>query len=167
MIARRSKAQRHRACLLLGSNLQPEENLRRAVELLRQYFVVEKVSAAWETPAVGSDGPDFLNAAVVIHTSLDPWQLKERFLRPLEAQLGRVRTADKNAPRTIDIDIVIWDADLLDLDVWKYAYAAVPVAELLPCQQSEETGEYLEQAAARLNRSTHMCARPEVTALFA
>jgi len=103
----------------------------------------------------------------VIHTSLDPWQLKERFLRPLEAQLGRVRTADKNAPRTIDIDIVIWDADLLDLDVWKYAYAAVPVAELLPCQQSEETGEYLEQAAARLNRSTHMCARPEVTALFA
>lgn len=126
MIARRSKDQRHRACLLLGSNIQPEENLRRAVELLRQYFVVEKVSAAWETPAVGSDGPDFLNAAVVIHTSLDPWQLKERFLRPLEAQLGRVRTADKNAPRTIDIDIV---SGMLTCWTWMYGNMLMP-----PCR---------------------------------
>ncbi len=159
-------AQQHRACLLLGSNIQPEENLRKAVHLLRQNFPVEQVSGVWESAAVGSDGPNFLNAAVIIRTSLKPQQLKDGFLRPFEARLGRVRTIDKNAPRTIDIDIVAWDADIVDANVWKFAHAAVPVAELLPCYQSEATGEYLEQRAAHLSRSTHIFAKREVPALF-
>jgi 2-amino-4-hydroxy-6-hydroxymethyldihydropteridine diphosphokinase len=162
----RFPALQHRACLLLGSNLQPEENLRKAVNLLRQNFRVEQGSGVWESVAVGSDGPNFLNAAVVIRTSLKPQQLKDGYLRPLEARLGRVRTMDKNAPRTIDIDIVAWDADIVDANVWKYAHAAVPVAELLPCYQSELTGEYLEQRAAYLSRSTYIYARSEVPVLF-
>jgi 2-amino-4-hydroxy-6-hydroxymethyldihydropteridine diphosphokinase len=164
--AMRFPAQQHRACLLLGSNIQPEENLRKAVHLLRQNFQVERGSGVWESAAVGSEGPNFLNAAVIIRTSLKPQQLKESFLRPLEARLGRVRTMDKNASRTIDIDIVAWDADIVDANVWKFAHAAVPVAELLPCYQSEATGEYLEQRAAYLSRSTHIFARREVPALF-
>ena len=138
-------------------------NLRLAVEWLAKNFYIEQVSGAWESPAVGSDGPNFLNAAVVIHTILGPRQLKEGFLKPLEARLGRVRTADKNAPRTIDIDIVAWDADIVDADVWKYAHAAVPVAELLPCYQSQVTGEYLEQRAANLRHATSIFARREVS----
>jgi 2-amino-4-hydroxy-6-hydroxymethyldihydropteridine diphosphokinase len=156
----------HRACLLLGSNIQPEENLRKAVHLLRQNFQVERGSGVWESAAIGSEGPNFLNAAVIIRTSLTPRQLKEGFLRPLEARLGRVRTIDKNAPRTIDIDIVAWDADIVDANVWKYAHAAVPVAELLPCYQSEATGEFLEQRAAHLSRSTQIFARREVPVLY-
>ena len=66
MRARRSNAQQYRACLLSGSNLQPEENLRPAVELLRQYFVVEKVSTAWEPLAVGSYGPEFLSICITL-----------------------------------------------------------------------------------------------------
>jgi 2-amino-4-hydroxy-6-hydroxymethyldihydropteridine diphosphokinase len=166
MRARSIQAKWYRPCLLLGSNIHPEENLRRAVGLLRQHFVVEKISVIWETPAIGSDGPNFLNAAVVIQTTLDASQLKTHFLRPIEDKLGRRRTADKNAPRTIDIDIVAWEADLVDADVWKYAHAAVPVSELLPCYQSEETGEYLEQAAARLIRTTPITARPELAVSF-
>lgn len=162
----RNQVKRHRVCLLLGSNIQPEENLRLAVQLLREQFVVEKISAVWESQAVGSEGPDFLNAAVVIRTFLNPPQLKNRFLRPIEARLGRLRTADKNAPRTIDIDIIAWDADILDPAVWKYAHAAVPVAELLPCYQSTETGEYLEQAARRLSSRTSIHLRPNIFAVF-
>jgi 2-amino-4-hydroxy-6-hydroxymethyldihydropteridine diphosphokinase len=153
---------RHRACLILGSNINPEENIQRALRKLEQIFPVEGVSAIWETPAVGSDGPNFLNVAVVIYTSLDPQSLKERVLRPLEARLGRVRTADKFAPRTLDIDIVAWNDLILDRDVWRYAHLAVPVAELLPCYQSDETGEYLEQAAVRLSRVTPIRMRPEM-----
>ena len=166
MRARRFPAQRHRVCLLLGSNIQPEENLRKAVHFLRQNFRVEQGSGIWESAAIGSDGPNFLNAAVIIHTSLKPQQLKESYLRPLEALMGRVRTMDKNAPRTIDIDIVAWDADIVDVNVWKFAHAAVPVAELLPCYQSEVTGEYLEQRAAHLSRVTPVFARREIPALF-
>jgi 2-amino-4-hydroxy-6-hydroxymethyldihydropteridine diphosphokinase len=164
--AKRFSSQQHRACLLLGSNIQPEKNLIKALYLLRQNFHVEQVSRVWESAAVGSAGPNFLNAAVIIRTSLDPEQLKERILRPLEARLGRVRTRDKNAPRTIDIDIAAWDADIVDANVWKYAHAAVPVAELLPCYQWEATGEYLEHRAAHLRRSTHILPRRGAPALL-
>jgi 2-amino-4-hydroxy-6-hydroxymethyldihydropteridine diphosphokinase len=152
----------NRVCLMIGSNINPEENIQRALRKLDQFFLVEGVSKVWETPAVGSKGPNFLNVAIVISTSLDPRSLKERVLRPLEAQLGRVRTADKNAPRTLDIDIIAWNAAILDHDVWRHAHLAVPVAELLPCYRSDETGEYLEQAARRLSSMTPIRPRPEV-----
>jgi 2-amino-4-hydroxy-6-hydroxymethyldihydropteridine diphosphokinase len=155
-------ARQNRVCLILGSNINPEENIQRALRKLGQIFPVEGVSEVWETPAVGSDGPNFLNAAMVITTSLDARTLKERVLRPLEARLGRVRTADKNAPRTLDIDIVAWNALILDHEVWRQAHLAVPVAELLPCYQSDETGEYLEQAARRLSTVTPIRRRPEM-----
>lgn len=156
---------RNRACLILGSNIDPEQNLLRAVDHLERMFPLEGVSEVWETPAVGSDGPNFLNAAVVIHTSLEALELKQKVLRPLEAHLGRVRTPDKNAPRTLDIDIVAWNDVILDHDVWRHAHLAVPVAELLPCYQSDETGEYLEQAASRLSTTTPIRARPEIQPL--
>lgn len=152
----------NRVCLMLGSNINPEENIQRALRKLEQIFPVEGVSAVWETPAIGSAGPNFLNVAMVISTLLDPRTLKERVLRPLEARLGRQRTADKNAPRTLDIDIIAWNAVILDHDVWHHAHLAVPVAELLPCYQSDETGELLEQAARRLSRMTPIRPRPEV-----
>ena len=154
----------NRVCLILGSNIDPEQNILRALGHLEQMFPVEGVSAVWETPAVGSEGPNFLNVAVVIYTSLEALELKEQALRPLEARLGRVRTADKYAPRSLDIDIVAWNAVILDHDVWRHAHLAVPVAELLPCYQSNETGEYLEQAARRLSALTPIRARPEVHA---
>ena len=140
----------HHACLLLGSNIQPEQNLPRAVKLLRHYVVVEKASTVWETSPVGSPGPNFLNMAVMIWVSLDRRSFKAQVLRSLEAQLGRVRTPDKYAARTIDIDIIIWDSLVVEADVWKFAHIAAPVAELLPHLRSEETGEILEQAARRL-----------------
>jgi 2-amino-4-hydroxy-6-hydroxymethyldihydropteridine diphosphokinase len=152
----------HRVCLLLGSNIEPEKNIRQAIEQLRSRFFIVQISKAWETPAWGTNGPNFLNVAVMINTSLDPYQLKTLVLRPLEAQLKRERSADKFAPRTIDIDIVAWDAEVFEGSLWDHAYLAVPVAEVLPCYQSDETGEYLEQAAQRLRRASLIWPRPEV-----
>jgi len=149
-------------CLLLGSNIDPEKNLPRAINRLGELFSIESISTAWETPAVGSNGPDFLNAAVLLYTSMEADILKERVLRPIEAQLGRVRSTDKNAPRTIDIDVVIWDANLIDPGLWSHPHVAVPVAEILPCYPSPQTGEYLEQIAQRLTNSTPVKPRPEI-----
>lgn len=141
-------------CLLLGSNIDPEQNLPRAVSLLRQYVEVSDASLVWETPPVGSPGPNFLNAAVVVHTQLTPEQLKDQVLRAIEARLGRVRTADKYAPRPIDIDIVAWDCQVTDPDIWRFAHAAVPVSEVLPCDTRSDGGESLAQVADRLLRET-------------
>lgn len=156
----------HKVCLLLGSNIEAEKNIPHALRLLRRIFPIEDVSGVWETPPIGGEGPNFLNSAVLINTALDPRKLKERVLRPLEEQLGRVRSMDKYAPRTIDIDIVAWDSAILDKDIWKYAYIAVPVAEVLPYQQYSETGEYLGQIAQRLARTGVIQSHPEILAGF-
>jgi len=152
---------KHQVCLMLGSNIEPEKYIPDAVNKLSRLFPVAGVSDAWETPAVGLQGPNFINAAVLLQTYLDPACLKEKVLRPLERRLGRVRNGNKYAPRTIDIDIVTWDDAIVDDSLWNYAHLAVPVAELLPCFQSE-MGEYLEEAAQRLSQATPVRIRPEV-----
>ena len=146
-------AQEHQVCLLLGSNIQPEKYLVLAVDLLRGQVKIVRISSVWETPAVGSAGPDFLNLALLVTTALSAELFKEQVLRPLEAQLGRVRSADKNAPRTIDIDIILVDNQLLDPNLYRFAHRAVPVAEILPDFRSEQ-GDLLKETASRLTKTT-------------
>jgi len=134
----------------------------QALDLLCQLTGVRRVSSAWETPAVGSDGPDFLNAAVWVETSLRLSAIKKEIIRPIETQLGRVRTADKNAPRTIDIDILIDREEAVEPALWEYAFLAVPVAELLPDFSNPRTGEPIWQTANRLAQTTRLKHRPEV-----
>ena len=145
--------QEHQICLLLGSNIQPEKNLALGVDLLRSKLKIVRVSSVWETPAVGSAGPDFLNMALLATTSLEAGVFKDKVIQPLEMQLGRVRSADKNAPRTFDIDITRFDDRLFDLNLWRFAHRAVPVAEILPDLRSDQ-GDLLTEIASKLAETT-------------
>ena len=149
-----SRATTSQACLLLGSNIAPEQNLPKAIALLCRYVEVARTSRVWETPAVGSGGANFLNVAVLVRTHLKAEQLKNQVLSAIEADLGRVRTADKFASRTIDIDIIAWDCQVTDPNVWQFAHVAVPVSEVLLCDVHSDSGESLAQAAARLRHTT-------------
>jgi 2-amino-4-hydroxy-6-hydroxymethyldihydropteridine diphosphokinase len=143
----------HQACVLLGSNIEPEVNIPRAMDLLQVKVSILKVSSIWESASVNCCYPDFLNMAASISTSLGATELKSQILRPLEAQMGRVRTADKNASRTIDIDIILFDGKVLDPDLWQHVHRAAPVAELFPDTVSE-SGERLKDTAKRLAETT-------------
>ena len=154
----------HQVCLLLGSNIQPERNLPLAVEQLGDHLTILQASSVWESPAVGTRGPNFLNAALLCLTPLGAQALKWQVLRPLEARLGRVRNQDKNAPRPIDFDIITVDGQVHDPILWQYSFRAVPVAELLP-ELMSETGETLSQAARRLALELPVISRPEITLL--
>src|SRR5689334_13899935 len=151
----------HEACLLLGSNIHPEENIPLAVDLLQKRVKLLQASSVWETAAVGSDGPNFLNAAVLVSTPFDAQALKERVLHPIETQLGRVRTHDKNAPRTMDIDIIFFDGRPVDAALWTQAHRAVPVAEILP-ESLSERGETLKDVALRLTDPSRIKLRTDV-----
>ena len=118
--------------LLLGSNIEPEDNIMRALDLLARRVEITGRSRIWETRAVGSSGPNFLNVAVRALTTLSAPELKQDIITPIEKQLKRVRTQDKYAPRTIDIDIILFDGQVSDSDLWKKAFIAIPVSELLP-----------------------------------
>ena len=130
--------------------------MRSALYLLSRMVTVEAVSGIWKTPAVGSPGPDFLNAAALISTSYSLQQLRNEILRPIENMLGRVRTQDPNAPRTIDLDTLIFDGDLLDELLWKYAHMGVPVAEIDPNLIDPNTGQRAAEIAVRLQASSRI-----------
>ena len=147
------------AYLSLGSNLDKERNLPAAVRLLAAHSRLLAVSAVYETAPVGNpDDPAFFNAAVALETDLAPAELKQQVLACIEQQLGRQRSADPNAPRTIDIDISLYDDAILDLgkrripdpEIVRFAHIAVPLADLAPGYRHPETGETLAEIAARV-----------------
>jgi 2-amino-4-hydroxy-6-hydroxymethyldihydropteridine diphosphokinase len=147
------------AYLSLGSNVDKEVNLPAAVRLLATHGRVLAVSAVYETAPVGNPGdPSFFNAAVALETTMQPAELKQQVLASIEQQLGRQRSADPNASRTIDIDISLYDDAVLDLgkrhipdpEIVRYPHIAVPLADLAPDYRHPETDETLAQIAARV-----------------
>jgi 2-amino-4-hydroxy-6-hydroxymethyldihydropteridine diphosphokinase len=155
--------QLHKAYLSLGSNIEPELNIPKAIRLLREYGKVEALSTVWESHAVGSDGPNFLNVCLLFVTDHQPYELKEQIIRPIEAELGRIRFADKNAPRTIDIDIVLFDENPLNVEFWEYAFVIVPLAELIPDFIHPTRGETLARVAKQVRCQTWIVKRDDVT----
>ena len=156
----------HKAYLSLGTNIEPETNLVKALELLKNHGRLEKISNAWESTSVGAEGPNYLNACVLLMTPLGQKELKEQALLPLEKELGRQRSANKFAPRTIDIDIVIFDGKSCNDKYWKQAFVVVPLAEIYPEYQNPLTRESILQSATRLRRQIWMEARPQVLARY-
>jgi 2-amino-4-hydroxy-6-hydroxymethyldihydropteridine diphosphokinase len=153
----------HLAWLLLGSNIHPERNLPRAVAEIGRTESPVAVSSVWESPpADGSDQPDYWNAAILIRTRKTPAEIYSGVIGPIEQSLGRVRAADKFAPRTLDIDLVLYDElagefsgrALPHPDILKFAYVALPLAEISPEKPHPLTGEPLQAIAGRLRSAT-------------
>lgn len=156
----------HLVYLNLGSNIQPEINLVRAIQLLQQFGKVEKVSSAWESKSVGAEGPNYLNACILFSTSFSQTELKEQVTYPIESKLGRKRSENKFAPRTMDIDIVLFDNTSCDDKYWEQAFVVVPLAEVHPDHQNPLTEEPVLETATRLRRGVWMEARREVLSQF-
>lgn len=150
----------------LGSNINPEANLKRAVELMGQRCKVLAVSHAYRTPPQGfTEQADFLNMAVKVETDLDAATLKHNVLDWIERELKRVRDPNnKNAPRTIDLDISLWNDDVFDYgekpwhvpdrDIARFAHVALPLAEIAPEYVHPVEKVPLSLMAARLSGET-------------
>jgi GTP cyclohydrolase IA len=131
----------NRAVVAIGSNIDPERNVPVALARLGALpsLRILDTSGLYRAKAVGTRGPDFLNAAVLVETDLEPAALRVE-LRAVESGLGRVRTADRNAPRTIDLDLVLFEgfsgtvdgAVIPDPDLERYGHLAVPAADVAP-----------------------------------
>lgn len=134
----------------IGSNLDPETNIPKALKLLSAQVSVLQVASIWQTSAVGSEGPDYLNSAVLIESHLTQEKLKSLILTKIEKELGRVRSIDKYVDRTIDLDILMVDGTCLDEDLWSRAHVAVPAAEIYPDCINLQSGETLLQVSRRL-----------------
>lgn len=104
------------AYISMGSNIEPHANFLMAIKLLRQYCRVLAVSSYRTTKPIGiTEQPDFLNGAVLIATSLGLDEVVQQ-LKFIEDTMGRDRTTPKFGPRNIDLDVVIWNNDVVDND---------------------------------------------------
>jgi 2-amino-4-hydroxy-6-hydroxymethyldihydropteridine diphosphokinase len=103
----------HLAYLSLGSNVgNRETNLREAVVRLGTLGCVAKVSSLYETePVEFTSQPWFLNCAVALETRRTPRELMTCLLR-IEQQMGR-RRVQKKGPREIDLDILLFDDEVI------------------------------------------------------
>ena len=126
--------------LSLGSNLgDRHRNLGKAIELLSEKVHMEAISSTYETEPVGyDDQPYFLNAVCRVSTSLEPRRIL-LLAKEIEARLGR-EPAFRNGPRVIDIDILLYDSQVMDTPdltiphprLTQRAFVLAPLAELAP-----------------------------------
>lgn len=160
----------NRVFVALGSNVNSEYSIQEAVRRLSLYCRLVAISPVYETTPIGNtEQPNFLNAAALVETDLTAAELKVQVLQVIEQELGRVRSEDKNAPRTIDLDIALFadqnlDAgsqQICDPDILRYAHIAVPLADIAPQRRHPVTGQTLQEIAQSLPASG-LVSRPDV-----
>ncbi|HNX78283.1 MAG TPA: 2-amino-4-hydroxy-6-hydroxymethyldihydropteridine diphosphokinase [Prolixibacteraceae bacterium] len=114
----------------IGSNIAPEKNIPLAMEFLKEKVSIEKISALARTLPIGiADQPDFINGAVKISTHLSKEEL-QLFLKMVEDRTGRDRSQPRYGPRTIDLDIVIWNGEIIDPDYYSREFLQAAIAEI-------------------------------------
>ncbi len=147
------------AYILLGSNIDRKKNYLTALARLDELGSILAASSVYETAPVGSrEGRDFYNGSVVLETDLGPRDLKDA-LRRIEEEMGRTRSADRNSPRTIDLDLVLFNQDRIDEPgliipdplILKRPFLALTLAELDPGYVHPVDGRTLAEIASRFS----------------
>lgn len=91
----------------VGSNIEPEQNIRAGLAMLAKEIRFVAISTFYQTDPLNSPGSSaFCNGVVLAATRQEPPQIRA-LLRRIETALGRERTQDKNAPRTLDLDLLL------------------------------------------------------------
>ncbi len=116
----------------VGSNIDPENNVEGAKNAVVNHHNLIKVSSFIETEPIGCKNQDnFLNGAFLIETEMNATALKS-WLKNLEKKLGRVESENKDGPRTIDLDIIVWNGEVVDREVYEREFLINSINELLP-----------------------------------
>ena len=114
----------------IGSNIDAELNISKMLEILREHVEIVKVSEMIKTKPIGIENqPDYTNGAVKISTELNKEDLTV-LLKAIEDEMGRDRTVAKFGPRCIDLDIIVWNGEIVDNDYYTRDFLQKSVSEL-------------------------------------
>lgn len=146
----------------LGSNLEPESNLRLAAQELRRRFPLRKLSAVYRSAAIGFDGDDFLNAVACIETTMTPLDLHAE-LELIHDAAGRQRSATRFISRRLDIDLLLYDRLIVAApplriprqDVLEYSFVLRPLAEIAADYRHPVSGRTLRHHWAEFDPASH------------
>ncbi|HNR32129.1 MAG TPA: 2-amino-4-hydroxy-6-hydroxymethyldihydropteridine diphosphokinase [Candidatus Hydrogenedentes bacterium] len=152
----------------VGANIEPERHIPAALDLLREAVPITAISTFYVTAPIGApEQADYLNGVVAVECTAAPRAFKFETLRAIEAALGRVRTADRFAARTIDLDIALFgdtvlrepDLEIPDPDLRSRPFLVAAILELAPVYRLPDSGAPL---AALLHDADRACLRPAV-----
>lgn len=153
---------KNRIYLSVASNIEPEANIFQAMVNLTQNCQIIALSRCFVTDAIPApdqpptkDLPYYINCVALLETHHEAEPFKFEVLRPLETQLGRIRTADKYAPRPIDLDILLFNnavteqenLTIPDPDIKKRWFLAQGILDITPEIRWPKTEEYLQAIA--------------------
>ena len=150
-----------RAFVSMGSNIEPEENTEKAIRLLGGEVRITGISTIYLTEAEGRpEQAKYYNCVVEIETDTSPGELKHGVLRRIENELGRTRSDDAFAPRTIDLDLILYndlvmateDLTLPDPDIVRRPFLAIPLQELAPGLVLPGSGLRIDEVASAMKR---------------
>lgn len=131
----------------VGSNVEPARYVQMGLDALNERFGPLRRSTIWRSRAVGFHGNDFHNLVVAFNTDLDIHAL-DAALDAIETACGRDRSAPRFAPRTLDLDLLLYDDLVLDEpglevprgEILEYAFVLRPLAELAGERRHPLTG---------------------------
>ena len=122
----------------LGSNIEPQLNLEKAINEVAKFATLEKTSKIYKSKSVGFEGNDFLNQVILCEVKVE---LEETYfkLKKIEKKMGRVKNVNKFSDRLIDLDLLTFNDEISEgkitlphNDILKYSFVLVPFAEIYP-----------------------------------
>lgn len=122
----------------LGSNINPSENLKKALDEISKFSKIKIISKIYKSKSVGFEGDDFLNQVIAceVNSNLNHTHLQ---LKTIEKEMGRKRNIKKFSDRVIDLDLLTFNDEIHNEeitiphpDILKYAFVLIPLAEICP-----------------------------------
>ena len=136
-----------RIWISIGSNMDAEANVGAAIGALRDALGEPRLSPVYRTDAVGFEGPPFLNLVAGFDTGLQPEKVFD-ILAGIETRLGRRRGSERFDSRTIDLDLLTYDDQVLRIagkelprdEILEYAFVLRPLADVAPDERHPVDG---------------------------
>ena len=153
----------------VGSNVDPEDNLRLAVRELDRRYGELTLSPVYRNRPVGFAGDDFLNMVVACDVDCDVAAVGED-IEVIHRLAGRQRGEERFAARSLDIDMLLYD-DLVIAgppvtlprdDVLRYSFVLKPLADIAPDDRHPETGRTFAEHWRSMAGSRHGLQRVDI-----
>ena len=150
----------------LGSNIEPETNLRLGLRELRCRYGRLALSAVYRSAALGFEGADFLNMVAGFHTDAEPAAIHAE-IETIHGVAGRSRGGDRFLSRPLDIDLLLYDDRVCNeppvrlprADVLEYAFVLRPLSELDPHGRHPVTQKTFAEHWQAFDRDAHPMTR--------